>query len=226
MSLGDLSMIIDWNFKPWIKTAWTPGPRSLTNILFAHAGSHWARTSSSAPSTIRSWSTWYWIRCMPEPRAPEPCWPASPRRAGLGRVGSVWERWRETASLATAPGNSFSLHRLIHPLCTPIPCSVSHYSALLLERLMISSDAFDVDVCDNCGLLGYSGWWKHCFCLTRYCNHAADKVILFLPRCHFCRSSTHVSSLKMPYAFKLLCQELMSMNIAPRLKLQKYNEEH
>ena len=31
-------------------------------------------------------------------------------------------------------------------------------SMLLLERLMISSDAFEVDVCGQCGLLGYSGW--------------------------------------------------------------------
>ena len=31
-------------------------------------------------------------------------------------------------------------------------------SMLLLERLMISSDIFEVDVCDGCGLLGYSGW--------------------------------------------------------------------
>lgn len=28
-------------------------------------------------------------------------------------------------------------------------------SALLMERLMISSDVFTVDVCDRCGLLGY-----------------------------------------------------------------------
>lgn len=31
-------------------------------------------------------------------------------------------------------------------------------SMLLLERLMVSSDSFEVDVCGNCGLLGYSGW--------------------------------------------------------------------
>ena len=29
---------------------------------------------------------------------------------------------------------------------------------LLMERLMISSDQFEVDVCGKCGLLGYSGW--------------------------------------------------------------------
>ncbi|KAG8579674.1 hypothetical protein GDO81_011000 [Engystomops pustulosus] len=35
-------------------------------------------------------------------------------------------------------------------------------SMLLLERLMISSDAFEVDVCGQCGLLGYSGWCHYC----------------------------------------------------------------
>ena len=34
-------------------------------------------------------------------------------------------------------------------------------SMLLLERLMISSDIFEVDVCGKCGLLGYSGWYVH-----------------------------------------------------------------
>ncbi|CAH1800113.1 unnamed protein product [Owenia fusiformis] len=74
-------------------------------------------------------------------------------------------------------------------------------SMLLLERLMISSDAFEVDVCNKCGLLAYSGW------------------------CHYCKSSTDVSSLKMPYACKLLFQELQSMNIVPRLTLSNYNSE-
>uniref|UniRef100_A0A0K2TQW0 DNA-directed RNA polymerase subunit beta n=1 Tax=Lepeophtheirus salmonis TaxID=72036 RepID=A0A0K2TQW0_LEPSM len=71
-------------------------------------------------------------------------------------------------------------------------------SMLLVERLMISSDAFDVDVCNQCGLLGYSGW------------------------CHNCKSSGSVSSIRIPYACKLLFQELQSMNIVPRLKLDKY----
>ncbi|XP_072044988.1 DNA-directed RNA polymerase III subunit RPC2-like [Amphiura filiformis] len=73
-------------------------------------------------------------------------------------------------------------------------------SMLLLERLMISSDQFEVDVCGECGLLGYSGW------------------------CHYCKSSRNVSSLRIPYACKLLFQELQSMNIVPRLKLKKYTE--
>ena len=68
-------------------------------------------------------------------------------------------------------------------------------SQLLLERLMISSDAFDVDVCNNCGLMGYSSW------------------------CNMCESSEYVIKMKIPYAAKLLFQELLSMNIAPRLRL-------
>jgi DNA-directed RNA polymerase III subunit RPC2 len=27
---------------------------------------------------------------------------------------------------------------------------------------MISSDAFLVEVCGNCGLMGYSGWCQYC----------------------------------------------------------------
>lgn len=68
-------------------------------------------------------------------------------------------------------------------------------SQLLLERLMLSSDAFDVDVCNQCGLMGYSGW------------------------CPTCKTSETIVKMTIPYAAKLLFQELISMNIAPRLKL-------
>ncbi|CAI8495521.1 unnamed protein product [Hanseniaspora opuntiae] len=68
-------------------------------------------------------------------------------------------------------------------------------SQLLLERLMISSDAFEVDTCNKCGLMGYSGW------------------------CNTCKSSENVIKMTIPYAAKLLFQELIAMNIAPRLRL-------
>jgi DNA-directed RNA polymerase III subunit RPC2 len=69
-------------------------------------------------------------------------------------------------------------------------------SAMLIERLMISSDVFTVFVCRQCGLLGYHGW------------------------CQFCKSSQNVSDIKIPYACKLLFQELQSMNVVPKIKLQ------
>lgn len=71
-------------------------------------------------------------------------------------------------------------------------------SALLLERLMLSSDSFSVNVCEGCGLLGYAGW------------------------CNLCKSSQKISSLTIPYACKLLFQELQSMNIVPRLNLSEH----
>ncbi|GFU08483.1 DNA-directed RNA polymerase III subunit RPC2 [Nephila pilipes] len=78
---------------------------------------------------------------------------------------------------------------------------IGHGTCMLLwERLMISSDAFDVDVCGKCGFMGYSNW------------------------CHFCKSSSNIASIRLPYACKLLFQELQSMNVVPRLKLAKYFE--
>jgi len=62
-------------------------------------------------------------------------------------------------------------------------------SQLLLERLMISSDRHEVDVCGTCGFMGYSGW------------------------CGYCGSSRDVVKMVIPYAAKLLVQELLSMNI-------------
>lgn len=68
-------------------------------------------------------------------------------------------------------------------------------SMLLLERLMISSDSFEINVCDGCGLIGYSGW------------------------CQYCKSSKNMKTMNIPYAAKLLFQELMAMNVSPRMIL-------
>uniref|UniRef100_A0A914HEK2 DNA-directed RNA polymerase subunit beta n=1 Tax=Globodera rostochiensis TaxID=31243 RepID=A0A914HEK2_GLORO len=73
-------------------------------------------------------------------------------------------------------------------------------SMLLMERLMISSDQFSMDVCSECGLIGYSGW------------------------CQNCKSSDAMAKIKIPYACKLLFQELQGMNIVPRLKTAKCTE--
>lgn len=69
-------------------------------------------------------------------------------------------------------------------------------SNLIMERLMHSSDAFSANVCLTCGLLQYQNW------------------------CQYCRSGEKVADLRLPYACKLLFQELQSMNVLPRLRLQ------
>ncbi|PIK44759.1 hypothetical protein BSL78_18364 [Apostichopus japonicus] len=124
---------------------------------------------------------------MPGPRDPEPSLPDNPQREGQGE--SYILPFHYFAGWWSSPRRDGK--RLSDWL---------RASMLLLERLMISSDQFEVDVCGECGLLGYSGW------------------------CHYCKSSCNVSSLRIPYACKLLFQELQSMNIVPRLKLKKYSE--
>ncbi len=45
-------------------------------------------------------------------------------------------------------------------------CLIAYGASMLLqERLMTSSDAFEVDVCNGCGLIGYAGWCRGCRCV-------------------------------------------------------------
>eukprot|EP00916_Digyalum_oweni_P014317 GHVL01023532.1.p1 GENE.GHVL01023532.1~~GHVL01023532.1.p1 ORF type:complete len:1163 (+),score=185.74 GHVL01023532.1:134-3622(+) len=68
-------------------------------------------------------------------------------------------------------------------------------SNLLIERLMLSSDAFEVGVCRTCGLMGYNDY------------------------CPSCDVHANLANIRLPYACKLLMQELQSMNICPRIRL-------
>lgn len=81
---------------------------------------------------------------------------------------------------------------------------VAGYGAAMLinERLMLSSDKFSIHVCSICGLMGYKGAG------LEYCQH--------------CQTSESMCELQIPYACKLLFQELQSMNVVPRLKLVEY----
>lgn len=80
-------------------------------------------------------------------------------------------------------------------------CIISHgSSAFLKERLMDVSDSYTCYICDKCGLLAISG-----------------KDIL---ECKGCSNQVEISKIQIPYAFKLLIQELMAMNIAPRFKVE------
>ncbi|KAK4253155.1 hypothetical protein QN277_010759 [Acacia crassicarpa] len=81
-------------------------------------------------------------------------------------------------------------------------CLIAYGASMLIyERLMLSSDPFEVQVCRKCGLLGYY-------------HHKLKTGI-----CSFCKNGDNISTMKLPYACKLLIQELQSMNIVPRLRL-------
>lgn len=74
-------------------------------------------------------------------------------------------------------------------------------SNLLLERLMLSSDKFEVFVDSKSGLLGY--WSASRQCAVSPIDHSPD----------------HMVKIAIPYACKLLFQELQGMNVVPKLRL-------
>ena len=86
-------------------------------------------------------------------------------------------------------------------------CILSHgCSAVLRERLFEQSDPFVATVCGKCGLLA---------------QPAAENMQIRNAKahCNNCGTGAHCHSVQIPYAFKLLLQELYAMNIAPRLRL-------
>lgn len=70
-------------------------------------------------------------------------------------------------------------------------------SQLLRERLMLSSDKHEVDVCESCGFMAFGR-----FC--QRCSTAGE-------------TGSNVVRMTLPYAFKLLLNELGSMNVNTRL---------
>lgn len=83
---------------------------------------------------------------------------------------------------------------------------------MLTERLFEQSDPFVATVCAGCGYLAHP---------------VADKTLLRhkKPFCKVCNSSEAVRDVRMPYAFKLLLQELMAMNISARLGIKDCPEK-
>jgi DNA-directed RNA polymerase II subunit RPB2 len=80
-------------------------------------------------------------------------------------------------------------------------CQISHgASSILQERLFFQSDYYTCYVCNECNLFASYFKKNHFWC--KGCN------------------STKVYKVAIPYACKLLFQELMAMGITPRMKLK------
>jgi len=79
-------------------------------------------------------------------------------------------------------------------------CMISHGSAAWLkERLFQVSDEYRVHVCNVCGLMANANLKQQSF------------------SCDACGNKTNFSQVYIPYAFKLMIQELMAMNLAVRM---------
>lgn len=82
-------------------------------------------------------------------------------------------------------------------------CMISHGAAKMLkERLFEESDAYRVHICGQCGLCCVADLEKHVFA------------------CSVCGCKTHIAQVYIPYACKLLMQELITMSIYPKLVLE------
>ena len=87
-------------------------------------------------------------------------------------------------------------------------CLISHGAAnFLRDRLYANSDPYRVHVCDQCGIIAIADLRQQKF------------------SCGYCDNKTLFSQIHIPYAGKLLFQELMSMMVLPRIFVDRPIED-
>jgi len=78
-------------------------------------------------------------------------------------------------------------------------CFIGHgSSSFLKEKMLDSADNYRVFICKSCGLISTVN---------------PDKNIY---KCNYCKNSSDIVQIRIPYAFKLLSQELYTMNVLMR----------
>ena len=78
-------------------------------------------------------------------------------------------------------------------------CFIGHGTSLSLkEKMLDSADNYRVFICKSCGLI---------------CNCNPEKNIY---KCNYCKSASDIIQIRIPYAFKLLSQELYTMQVLLR----------
>jgi len=83
-------------------------------------------------------------------------------------------------------------------------CLIAYGASMILkDRLLDESDKSEIYVCERCGLVAY-----HDVKQRKYV-------------CRVCGDKAKVSSVSVAYAFKLLLQEMQSLNVAPRLLIKE-----
>ena len=79
-------------------------------------------------------------------------------------------------------------------------CMVSHGASRFTRgRMYDASDKFQVHICKKCGMI------------------AAYNDAQHIHICHTCDNKTDFAYVEIPYAYKLLSQELITMNVAMRV---------
>lgn len=85
-------------------------------------------------------------------------------------------------------------------------------SKFLQEKMMNNADSYVTQVCGECGVYArrYIDDFKH----SDLQSYPTPTDVYYCPTCN---NSKNINQIRIPYAFKLFTQELMAMNIVPRI---------